>query len=91
MNSTCSYHITPSKGYFSIYKPVDNGVIYMRNNQACKIAGIGTVTVKMTNETERTFHRVRYVPSLKRNLISLGQSIKDGYVSKGQGVELKIT
>lgn len=82
--------MTPCKGCFSIYKLVDNRIVYIGNNQAYKITGIGTVTIKISDNIERTIHGVRHVPSLKRNLISLGQ-LKDGYVFKGQCAELKIT
>ena len=34
--------------------------------------GIGTVCVKMFDEIVRELKEVRYVPQLKRNLISLG-------------------
>lgn len=40
-------------------------------------------------QNEWTLVNVRHVPSSKRNLISLGKLLKEGYVFKGHGYELK--
>lgn len=50
--------MTSYKDYFSMYKAVDNGIVYMGNNQACEIVGIGTVTITMADGTERIIHGV---------------------------------
>lgn len=44
----------------------------MRNNEACKIKGIGLVSLNLKDGTVKFLRNVRYVPLLKRNLISLG-------------------
>lgn len=41
--------MTPYKDCSSIYKPVDNRVVYMGNNQAGKVASIGNVTITMAD------------------------------------------
>lgn len=43
----------------------------MGNNANCKIVGIGSVKVCYHDGIMRTIIEVRYVPSLKKNLISL--------------------
>lgn len=39
----CAYHMTPCKDWFSMYKTVDNGVVYMGNVQMCRVARIDMV------------------------------------------------
>ena len=50
----------------------DGGKVLLGNNLAYKVAGIGSVIIKMYDGTIRSLEQVRYVPELKRNLISLG-------------------
>ena len=45
----------------------------MGNNHALKIAGIGTVKIKLHDGTVRTIQGVRHVYGLKKNLLSIGQ------------------
>ncbi|KAG8503399.1 hypothetical protein CXB51_001318 [Gossypium anomalum] len=51
----------------------------MGNNASCKIAGVGTIKVKMFDGVVRTLSDVRHVPELKRNLISLSTLDSKGY------------
>ena len=44
----------------------------MGNNAACKVIGIGSVRLKMSDGIIRELDNVRHIPELKRNLISLG-------------------
>ena len=45
----------------------------MANGDCLDIVGKGTVKIKMYSGYVRTFGDVRYVPTLERNLISLGR------------------
>ena len=38
----------------------------MRNNEACNIPGIRSVTMKLKDETVKLLRNVRHVPHLKR-------------------------
>ncbi|KAH9681068.1 hypothetical protein KPL71_026802 [Citrus sinensis] len=49
------------------------GSVYMGDDHALEITGIGTIKMKMFNGTIRTIGEVRHVNSLKKNLLSLGQ------------------
>jgi len=44
----------------------------MSNDRPCNMEGIGTVHIKMFDGMVRELKDVRYVPQLKRNLISIG-------------------
>ena len=69
---------------------MQKGVVLMGNNASCKIAGIGTVRIKMFDGVVHTLGDVRHVPDLKRNLISLSTLDAKGYKYIGEGGVLKI-
>nr|KYP37885.1 Retrovirus-related Pol polyprotein from transposon TNT 1-94 [Cajanus cajan] len=50
----------------------------MGNDIACKVAGIGTVRIKFNDGSVKVSTKVRHVPELKRNLISLGMLVFNG-------------
>ena len=54
----------------------------MGNNHSCSIKGIGDMSFKMHDNNVRILTHVRYVPELKRNLISLGTLDELGYAYK---------
>lgn len=60
------------------------------NHQECSIKGIGSVLVKMFDNQVRELSSVRYVPDLKRNLISLGVFDKAEYICKLENDSMKI-
>ena len=65
----------------------------MGDDRPCNMKGIGTVQIKMFDEMVRELKEVRYVPQLKRNLISVGAlktlgldvSIRDGVLKMTKG------
>ena len=62
----------------------------MGNDDACQTKGIGTIRLKMHDGTIRQLTDVRYVPDMKRNLISVGVFDSNGYkISIDDGI-LKI-
>jgi hypothetical protein len=79
MDSGCSYHMTPHKEFFSSFTEKDIGSVMLGDYRPCEILGIGTVTLKLSNGTVTDLSQVRYIPKLKRNLISLGTLEDRGY------------
>ncbi|KAG8492957.1 hypothetical protein CXB51_012663 [Gossypium anomalum] len=79
LDSGCTFHMSPNRDWFTTYETVSEGVVLMGNNTSCKIAGVGTIKVKMFDGVVRTLSDVRYVPELKRNLISLSTLDSKGY------------
>ena len=65
-------------------------MVLLGNNRPCKIQGIGSVRIKMYDGVERLLTQVRYIPELKRNLISLGVLDELGYSIKMECGSLKI-
>ncbi|KAK9067917.1 hypothetical protein SSX86_012028 [Deinandra increscens subsp. villosa] len=72
MDSGCSYHMSPNQGFFKDLELKDMGPVKLGDDRECFIEGIGTVEIKMQNGSVVTLDQVRYIPLLKRNLISLG-------------------
>ena len=60
------------------------------NNKSCEIQGIGTVRIKMFDGIERVLQQVRYIPGLKRNLVSLGTLDARGYTYKASGGAIRV-
>ena len=54
------------------------------------IKGIGDIKLRMHDGLEKILKSVRYVPDLKRNLISLGELDKSGHSYKGHGGVLRV-
>ncbi|KAL5766903.1 hypothetical protein ACOSP7_017520 [Xanthoceras sorbifolium] len=90
LDTACSFHMCPNRDYFSTYKSVQGGVVLMGNNHACKIAGMGTVKIKMHDGVIRTLTDVRHIPELKRNLISLSTLDSNDYKFTGGDGVLKV-
>ncbi|KAG8473056.1 hypothetical protein CXB51_034969 [Gossypium anomalum] len=53
LDSGCTFHMSPNRDWFTTYETVSEVVVLMGNNTSCKIAGVGTIKVKMyTTESE---------------------------------------
>ena len=63
----------------------------MGNNASCKVAGIGTVRIKMFDAIVHALGDVIHIPDLERNLISLSTLDAKGYKYTGEGGVLKIS
>ncbi|KAI5657617.1 hypothetical protein M9H77_26410 [Catharanthus roseus] len=66
--------MTRNKHWFSDFKPLDHGKVFMGN-----IKGIENVFIKMHDGMTRKLTEVRYVPDLRQNLISLGVLDSNGF------------
>ncbi|KAK2965407.1 hypothetical protein RJ640_001484 [Escallonia rubra] len=99
LDSASSFHMCPHKEWFDCLTPCNGGIVLMGNDAVCEVMGICTIKIKMFDGIVRTLSDVRYIPDLKKNLISLGTldsidcsiSIKGGVikVSKGAMVIMK--
>ncbi|KAG8480131.1 hypothetical protein CXB51_025349 [Gossypium anomalum] len=91
LDSGYTFHMSPNRDWFTTYETVSEGVVLMGNNASCKIAGVGTIKVKMFDGVVRTLSDVRCVPELKRNLISLSTLDSKGYRYTAESGVLKIS
>ena len=74
MDSGATWNMTPHRDWFYSYEPISEGSVYMGNDHALEIAGVGTIRLKMHDDTIRKIQGVRHVKGLKKNLLSVGQS-----------------
>lgn len=72
LDSGCSHHMTPNKHLL-----IDTNVL-LGDDSSCDIIGTGSVVLTLSNGSEYKLCDVKYVPKLKRNLISLGCLKQDG-------------
>ncbi|KAJ9546957.1 hypothetical protein OSB04_019500 [Centaurea solstitialis] len=79
LESGCTFHMCPHRSWFHTYEKVPEGVVMMGNNDSCPIIGKGTIRIRMHDGITRTLGDVRYVPELRRNLISLSTLDRNGY------------
>lgn len=71
MDSACFYHIRYIGEFFSIFSR-SNDFVLLRNDQPCKIEGMGSVKICMFDDVNRTLTLVRFIPNMRKNLIFLG-------------------
>ena len=87
LDSGCTYHMCPHKEWFFNFEELNGGIVLMGNDNSCKTKGIGSIRLKNHDGSTRVLTEVRYVPDLKKNLISLGALESKGYtVSIRDGV-----
>ena len=70
---------------------MSKGVVLMGNNATCKVAGIGTIRIKMFDGVVRTLGDGKHVSHVKRNLISLSTLDSKKYKYIGEGGVLKVS
>ncbi|KAK9190434.1 hypothetical protein WN943_019039 [Citrus x changshan-huyou] len=86
----CSFHMCPNKEFFKTFENIDGGKVLLGNNLACKVTRMGTINIQMFDEETRELKQVRYVPELKRNLISLGMMDKMGCSIKAENGKIEL-
>ena len=91
LDSGCTYHMSPNRRWFMNYTEIDEGNVVMGNDHKCRIAGIGTITIRNSDGTLKTLEQVRHIPDLKRNLISLGTLDDEGYEYRSGKGTMRIT
>ncbi|KAH9657232.1 retrovirus-related pol polyprotein from transposon TNT 1-94-like protein [Citrus sinensis] len=79
LDTRATYHLCPIKEWFTDFRNLESGAIVMGNDQPCRTMGIGTIRLKMFDGMVRELREVRYVPALKKNLISVGALEVKGY------------
>ena len=90
LDSGCSFHMCPIKAWFENFKEADGGHVLLGNNKHCKILGTGTVRIKHYDGIEKVLEDVRYIPELKKNLLSLEMLDKSRYTFKSKPNSLRV-
>ena len=82
--------MNPHQDWILDYKETNGGQVILGNNKSCTVRGIGTVTILTPDGCERKLREVRYVPELKRNLVSLGMLDSASFSFKAENGVIKI-
>jgi len=90
MDSGATWRTTLNRDWFHTYEPIFEGSVFMGNDHALEIAGIGTIKLKMYDGSIHTISGVRYVKGLKKNLLSVGQFDSLGYKIRTNNGIMKI-
>ena len=86
LDSGCTFHMSHNRDWFTTFEPIYNGLVLMGNDAQCRVVSERTIKIKTHDGIVRTLTGVRYVPELKRNLISLGTLESHGcrYLDEGE-------
>lgn len=91
LDSGCTFHHCPDKSWVDFIEGIDGGQVVLGNNKTCKVQGIGSITLRMYDETHQILEDVRYLPELERNLISLGALDHSGHKLKAEKGKMTVT
>lgn len=91
LDSGCSFHMSPNLEWFVNYKAKKAGSVLLGDDYECNIEGIGDIRLKLHDGVVRLLTNVRYIPKLKRNLISLGVLDGSGHKYSSENGVLSIT
>ena len=89
-DSACSFHMCFRKEWFFNFTELDGDVVYLADNQPCKIAEIDLISLKNHDGSTRVLTDVLYIPKLENNLISLGTLESKGFTIIMQNGILKV-
>ena len=75
----CIFPFVSKQGVVPKLQVGNFGKVYLADNKALEIEGKGDVCIKTTSGNQWTLEDVRYIPGIKKNLISVGQLDSTGY------------
>ena len=82
LDSGASFHSSLNKELFRYFKSGNFGMVYLADNKILEIEEKGDVSIQTLTGNQWTLKDVRYIPSLKKNLISIGRLDSTGYETK---------
>ena len=66
----------PNRDWFSNFEKLDGCFAVMSDDHLCNVEGMGTFRINMDDGIVQELKEVRYIPQLKRNLITQKGSLK---------------
>lgn len=78
LDTGCTFHMTPRKDWFESLSSSDGGSVKMANDTVSVVKGIGSIRIQNDDGTTILLTNVRYVPTMSKNLISLGTLEESG-------------
>ena len=90
VDSGATWHMTLHRDWFYTYEPVLEGSMFMGNDYALEIVGVGTIKIKMFDGSVCTLQGIRHMKGLKKKLLSIGQLDDLGCKTHIEGAILKV-
>jgi len=76
---TCStYHVCPKRELFASFEELDGDLMSMGDDHTYWLVGRDTFRISMYDGTLRELNEVRYIPSMTKNIISVGALKAEG-------------
>ncbi|RVW18807.1 Retrovirus-related Pol polyprotein from transposon TNT 1-94 [Vitis vinifera] len=91
LDSGASFHTTPHREIIQNYIAGDFGKVYLADGSALDVVGLGDVRISLPNGSVWLLEKVRHIPDLRRNLISVGQLDDEGHAILFVGGTWKVT
>ncbi|RVW64114.1 Retrovirus-related Pol polyprotein from transposon TNT 1-94 [Vitis vinifera] len=91
LDSGASFHTTPHREIIQNYVAGDFGKVYLADGSTLDVVGLGDVRITLPNGSIWLLEKVRHIPDLRRNLISVGQLDDEGHAILFVGGTWKVT
>jgi len=91
LDSGTSFHTTAIREILENYIAGNFGKVYLADGSALDIVGIGDVRIRVHSDSVWKLQKVRHVPELKKNLISVGQLDDEGHSTNFHGGKWKVS
>ncbi|KAG7563868.1 Integrase catalytic core [Arabidopsis suecica] len=89
LDSGCTSHMTSRRDWFSTFNTNGSTTILLGDDHAVESQGQGSIRIDTHGGTIKVLENVKYVPNLRRNLISTGTLDKLGYKHEGGGGKVR--
>lgn len=84
IDSECTHHMTCHREWFTDFEEITSSKVLLGDYTSIETLGIGTVKINTRGGTVKMLKNVRYVPALRRNLISTGTLDRLGFKHCGE-------
>jgi hypothetical protein len=91
LDSGASFHTTTISEILEYYVAGDFRKVYLADRSALDIVGMGDVRIRVHSDSVWKLQKVRHVPDLKKNLISVGQLDDEEHSANFQGGKWKVS
>ena len=91
MDSGVSFHTTPQREIIQNYVAGNFGKVYLADGLALDVMGMGDFQILLPNGSVWLLEKVRHIPDLRRNLISVRQLDDEGHAILFVGGTWKVT
>jgi hypothetical protein len=91
LDSGASFHTTPIREILENYVAGNFGKVYLADGTALDVVGTGDVCIRVHSDSVWKLQKVRHIPKLKKNLISVGKLDDEGHSIHFHGGKWKVS